>query len=205
MPEFRVDFQPVGRRGEIRPGQTLLEAAQAAGVGLASVCGGAGTCEECRVRVVTGSLTTPTLIEAAALGQEALTAGWRLACQAEALSDVRLHIPPESLTAAQRLQTEGQEAEVLPDPAVRVPGAYGLAVDIGTTKLAAYLIKLETSETVAKAGAMNPQIAYGEDVVSRIAYAGREAEGAHRLQSVLIEALNRLLAGMCAEAHVSSE
>ncbi len=206
MPEsFRVDFQPIGRRGEIRPGQTLLEAAQAAGVGLASVCGGAGTCEECRLRVVTGSLSAPTLIEEAALGRETLTAGWRLACQAEALSDVKLHIPPESLTAVQRLQTEGLEAEVTPDPAVRTPGAYGLAVDIGTTKLAAYLVKLETGETVARAGAMNPQIAYGEDVVSRIAYAGREPDGARKLQSVLVEALNGLLAGMCAEAHVARE
>jgi uncharacterized 2Fe-2S/4Fe-4S cluster protein (DUF4445 family) len=205
MPEFRVDFQPIGRRGEISPGQTLLEAAQAAGVGLASVCGGAGTCEECRLRVVTGSLSAPTLIEAAALGAQALANGWRLACQAEALSDVKLHLPPESLTAAQRLQTEGLEAEIIPDPAVRAPEAYGLAVDIGTTKLAAYLIKLETGQTVTKAGAMNPQIAYGEDVVSRIACAGREAEGAKRLQSVLVEALNGLLVQMCAEVKVPPE
>ncbi len=202
MPEFRVDFQPVGRRGVIRPGQTLLEAAQAAGVGLASVCGGAGTCEECRVRVLTGSLSAPTPSEEAALGAAALAEGWRLACQAEARSDVRLHIPPESLTAPQRLQTEGLEAEIIPEPVVRAPGAYGLAVDIGTTKLAAYLVRLESGETVARAGAMNPQIAYGEDVVSRIAYAGREPQGAKRLQSVLVDTLNSLLEQMCAEANV---
>lgn len=206
MPEtFRVDFQPVGRRGEIRPGQTLLEAAQAAGVGLASVCGGAGMCEECRVRVLTGSLSTPTLTEETVLGREALTAGWRLACQAEALSDVKLHLPPESLTAAQRLQTEGQEAEIVPDPVVHAPGAFGLAVDIGTTKLAAYLVRLETGETVARAAAMNPQVAYGEDVVSRIAYAGREPDGAKRLQIALVEAVNNLLGQMCAEAHAPIE
>lgn len=206
MPEaFRVDFQPVGRRGETRPGQTLLEAAQAAGVGLASVCGGAGTCEECRVRVLTGSLSAPTPTEEAALGREALAAGWRLACQAEALSNVNLYIPPESLTAAQRLQTEGQEVETVPDPVVRLPGAYGLAVDIGTTKLAAYLVRLETGETVARAAAMNPQVAYGEDVVSRIAYAGREPDGAKRLQAVLADTLNGLLGQMCVEAHVPNE
>ncbi len=157
------------------------------------------------MRVVTGSLSAPTPVEQAALGEEALADGWRLACQAEAFADVRLHIPPESLTAAQRLQTEGQEADVALDPAVRTPGAYGLAVDIGTTKLAAYLIKLETGETVAKAGAMNPQIAYGEDVVSRIAYAGREPDGAKKLQTVLVDALNDLLDGMCTEARIPPE
>ena len=50
---------------------------------------------------------------------------------------------------------------------------------------------------------MNPQIAYGEDVISRIAYAGREPDGAKRLQSVLMDTLNDLLAWMCAEVHVS--
>jgi len=49
---------------------------------------------------------------------------------------------------------------------------------------------------------MNPQIAYGEDVISRIAYAGREPDGAKRLQSVLMDTLNELLAGMCSQAHV---
>ncbi|MBI4732306.1 MAG: DUF4445 domain-containing protein [Chloroflexi bacterium] len=205
MPEFRIEFQPVGKRGTARTGQTLLETAQASGVGLASVCGGVGTCEECRLRVVTGSLSAPTLVEQAALGGDALAAGWRLACQAQALSDVNLYIPAESLTAAQRLQTEGQEVEIVSDPAVRVPGAHGLAVDIGTTKLAAYLLKLETGETVAKAGAMNPQIAYGEDVVSRIAYAGREPDGAKKLQTVLVDSLNDLLAGMCTEARIPPE
>ncbi len=186
----------------VRADQTLLEAAQAAGVGLASVCGGAGTCEECRVRLVTGNLSAPTSVEEAALGREALAAGWRLACQAQALSDVRLHIPAESLTAAQRLQTEGQEADLELDPLIREPGAYGLAVDVGTTKVAAYLIRLETGETVARSAAMNPQISYGEDVISRIAFAGREPDGAKRLQSVLVETLNGLIKEMCSSARV---
>jgi uncharacterized 2Fe-2S/4Fe-4S cluster protein (DUF4445 family) len=108
------------------------------------------------------------------------------------------------LTAAQRLQTDGQEIEIIPDPVVCKPGAHGLAVDIGTTKLAAYLIKLDTGETVARTGAMNPQIAYGEDVVSRIAYSGHEPDGARKLQRVLIDTLNQLLAGMRNEARIAS-
>jgi uncharacterized 2Fe-2S/4Fe-4S cluster protein (DUF4445 family) len=204
MPEpFRVDFEPLGRRGQAFPGQTLLDAAQSAGVGLASVCGGIGTCEECRVRLASGILTPPTLIEESVLSQADLSVGIRLACQAAPLSDIKLDIPPESLTAAQRLQLDGEEAHIQPRPAIHSRGAHGLAVDIGTTKLAAYLVNLNTGNTVARAGAMNPQIAYGEDVISRIAYAGREPGGAKKLQSILIEKLNNLLVGMCAEAQIS--
>jgi uncharacterized 2Fe-2S/4Fe-4S cluster protein (DUF4445 family) len=53
----------------------------------------------------------------------------------------------------------------------------GLAVDVGTTKLAAYLVDLTSGATLAKAGAMNPQIGYGEDVVSRIATCEHHADG----------------------------
>lgn len=206
MPEsFRIDFQPVGKRGPARPGETLLEAARAAGIGLASVCGGAGTCEECRLRLLEGELSPPTLVEQAALGEAALAGGWRLACQAEALGDVKVEIPPESLTAPQRLQLEGRESRLEPQPAVTVPGAHGLAVDLGTTKLAAYLVALESGETVARAGAMNPQIAFGEDVISRILHAGQSDSAAGELQGILVEALNHLLEEMCAEAQVSTE
>jgi uncharacterized 2Fe-2S/4Fe-4S cluster protein (DUF4445 family) len=206
MPEeFRIDFEPLGRRGQIHKGQTLLDAAQSAGVGLASVCGGLGTCEECIIHVISGRLTSATLVEEAVLSKADLSAGVRLACQAEPLSDVKLDIPPESLTAAQRLQLDGEEIQLELHPEINRQDAYGLAVDIGTTKLAAYLVDLNTGVTVARAGAMNPQIAFGEDVISRIAYAGREPEGAKKLQSVLMGTLNSLLAGMCAEAKVAPD
>jgi uncharacterized 2Fe-2S/4Fe-4S cluster protein (DUF4445 family) len=204
VPElFRIDFEPLGRRAEIPAGRTLLDAAQSAGVGLAAVCGGVGTCNECRIRLVAGMLTSPTGVELDALSPADLAAGFRLACQAKPLSDVKLDIPPESLTSAQRLQVEGLETRVAVKPAILTPGAFGLAVDIGTTKLAAYLVRLDTGETVAMAGAMNPQIAFGEDIISRISYAGRKPDGAKVLQQVLVETLNKLLQDLCLQAHVS--
>ncbi len=78
----------------------------------------------------------PTLVEETALTKAEISAGHRLACQAEPLSDVKLDIPPESLTAPQRLQLDGKETRMEIRPAVHTPGAHGLAVDIGTTKLA---------------------------------------------------------------------
>jgi uncharacterized 2Fe-2S/4Fe-4S cluster protein (DUF4445 family) len=200
---YSIDFEPLGRRGKAAPGQTLLHAAQTAGVGLASVCGGVGTCEECRVRLVSGSLTALTLVEETAFCQDEIANGMRLACQAEPLSDVKVDIPSEALTSAQRLQLDGEEQYIEINPAFHAPGTLGLAVDIGTTKLAAYLVNLETGRTLARAGAMNPQIAYGEDVISRIAFTIREMDGGRKLQSLLVESINNLVTGMCSDVQVS--
>lgn len=76
----------------------------------------------------------------------------------------------------------------------------GLAVDMGTTKLAAYLVDLGNGKTIGLSGVMNPQIVYGEDVMARINYALRHADGAGRLQSSIVEAINELANGLCARA-----
>lgn len=81
----------------------------------------------------------------------------------------------------------------------------GLAIDVGTTKLASYLVDLESGVTVAKAGAMNPQIAYGEDVISRISYANTQQAGRETLQVRLIGALNELIDTLCQEAEVERD
>jgi uncharacterized 2Fe-2S/4Fe-4S cluster protein (DUF4445 family) len=78
--------------------------------------------------------------------------------------------------------------------------ALGLAVDLGTTKLAAYLVELASGETLASAGAMNPQIAFGEDVMTRIGHAIGKPEGAEQLRVTVIEALNRLAHDLCEQA-----
>ena len=75
----------------------------------------------------------------------------------------------------------------------------GLAMDIGSTKIAMYLVNLETGSTLATCGLMNPQIAYGEDVISRIAFANRNEDNRHLLQKVLIQAINEAAAELCAQ------
>jgi len=139
---YRIDLEPIGRRIEIEPGVTLLGASQFAGVELVSICGGIGTCEGCRIRLVKGKLTPPTLEEQAVFSSEDLANGMRLACQAIPLSDCGIDIPPESLTTAQRLQVEDvYDASLVNDPRPVAMG-YGLAVDVGTTKLAVFLVEL---------------------------------------------------------------
>jgi uncharacterized 2Fe-2S/4Fe-4S cluster protein (DUF4445 family) len=274
MPEKKnliVDMQPVGRRVDISEGSTLLEAAQSAGVGLVSLCGGEGWCESCLVRIAKGEINEPTQPELDYLDEGDLSAGYRLACQVKPKTDVRIDIPPESLSTPQRLQIEGKDFEIplapiveyvdleLSPPTIKslradsdrvkdallesgfrnirielpvlmnisnvlrankwsiravlrqgevialLPkgmGIFGISVDIGTTKLALYLVDLSTGEVVDKVGEMNPQIAYGEDVVSRIAYVTQNDDGRETLQNALVSSLNLLVQEVCGTAAI---
>lgn len=75
----------------------------------------------------------------------------------------------------------------------------GFAADIGTTKVAGYLVDLTTGETLAKSGVGNPQVPYGEDVVSRIQYVNQHEDGAEIMQQRLVERLNDLIQTLCDE------
>src|SRR5512146_1797022 len=119
-----MDFEPIGRRGECAGDQSLLECARQLNVDIVSICGGIGNCERCKVQIVSGHVLKSTLEEEASLTQREIEQGFRLACQAYPLSNVKLHIPPESLTAPQRTQVEGLEVDVTPEPPVRALDAY---------------------------------------------------------------------------------
>lgn len=200
-----VTFEPMGRRAAIRPSGTILDAAQSSGVELQAICAGDGTCGGCRVRPTDGRLTPPTEKERHLLTPAELESGLRLACQARALASVRIEIPPESLTAAQRLQVE-DAADGSPERGRSAPPSrIGLAIDIGTTKLALYLVDLDTGGTLARHGALNPQVSYGEDLISRIAFTASHPGGARVLRERLIERLNLAVAELCAGAGVAPE
>lgn len=70
---------------------------------------------------------------------------------------------------------------------------YGVAVDIGTTKIAAYLVELSSGFIIASGGRMNPQISYGEDVISRIAYANSAEQNRQLLTNRVIDEINDLI------------
>ena len=71
-------------------------------------------------------------------------------------------------------------------------GIYGLAVDIGSTTIAAHLCDLRTGEILATESTMNPQVAYGEDLMSRVSYAMMHKDGLQKMNSAVIDALNKL-------------
>ena len=108
---YHIDLEPIGRRVDIAAGQTLLDAARAAGIEMVAVCGGEGWCYTCLVRPLTGSVSAITAAERDGISADELAAGFRLACQTIPLTDVKVEIPPDSLATQQRLQLEGQEVE----------------------------------------------------------------------------------------------
>jgi uncharacterized 2Fe-2S/4Fe-4S cluster protein (DUF4445 family) len=272
--KYTVDFEPIGKRVEVKASANILEAAQAAGVEIVSVCGGLGTCERCRVQTIEGDFSAYTVIEELAFTNKEREASFRLACMTEVLSSCKIHIPPDSLSTPQRLQLEGLEGSYLGDnpfhfveaaiarpsledlrsdalrliefiedrgvdrPLVRYPvlrhlsetareldwkfrvvldgreiaailppksPVFGLAVDIGTTKVAAYLLDLESAATVGQASAMNPQIHFGEDVISRIHYCIEHDDGRNTLQARIMGTLNDLLENLYTEANIRKE
>jgi len=75
----------------------------------------------------------------------------------------------------------------------------GLAVDIGTTKIAGYIVDMETGETLASKGIMNPQISYGEDLITRIMLIIRDQKNAEMMQKLDVDAINKITAEMCSE------
>ncbi|WP_205859628.1 ASKHA domain-containing protein [Phycicoccus flavus] len=83
--------------------------------------------------------------------------------------------------------------------------AHGVAVDVGSTTLAAHLCDLASGAVLASAGRMNPQIAYGEDLMSRVSYAMLEPGGAARLTAAVREALAGLVVTLCEDAGISPE
>ena len=128
---------------EAKAGENLLAVLREAGFGPDAPCGGKGTCGKCKVLVN---------------GNE------QLACQTavDAPMDVTL---PHSGSAA--ILTEGLQSNILTDGEDR----YGLAFDLGTTTVVAYLLDGETGAVLARCSCMNPQTRYGADVISRIQYA----------------------------------
>ena len=81
--------------------------------------------------------------------------------------------------------------------------AYGLAIDIGSTTIAAHLCNLSTGAVVATGGVMNPQIRFGEDLMSRVSYVMMHPDGSAELTAAVRDGLNDLITEIAAEAGVN--
>jgi len=121
---------------------------------------------------------------------------------------IDLHPDPGMLAVLPKVLASGKKTAALIRNGVECIGVApagsrpltGLALDIGTTTLAAYLCDLENGEVLATASTVNPQISCGEDVISRIAHASNQDNGQKELQQLVIGAVNQLLASVCIQA-----
>ena len=92
-----------------------------------------------------------------------------------------------------------RDNELLNVTAHPLPSLLGLAVDVGSTKLACYLMDLSTGEVLAAKGVPNPQIVYGEDIMARLSYALKDKDGGSNLHSLLMQSINQAAAELCAQ------
>ncbi|MFG6551829.1 ASKHA domain-containing protein [Sulfitobacter sp. 1A16808] len=82
---------------------------------------------------------------------------------------------------------------------------YGLAVDLGSTTIAAHLCDLQTGEVMASSGVMNPQIRFGEDLMSRVSYSMMNPDGAQEMTRAVREGMATLFTQIAAEGNVSPD
>lgn len=133
---------------------SLLQAAAESGLAVYAPCGGDGRCGRCLV-TARGDISLPDAFEQERLGEYELGRGVRLACRARALGDCDIIIGE---TYTERVSHKG----------VGAGSRIGIAVDIGTTTVAASLTDMVTGRRIAEASAHNPQAVWGADVISRI-------------------------------------
>lgn len=158
---------------------SLLEILREAGCRLTAPCGGNGVCGQCRVRV-----SGPCRSRG---GDELVYHDELLpSCRYFPAGDLDVTLPDES------------PASILADSAVIPAGTdgYGLAVDIGTTTVAAYLYDLRTGKCLHARGEMNAQRAWGSDVISRIQHAA-SAEGLARMCGTIRAQVKDMARSLC--------
>ncbi len=164
---------------------TLVSALlSAAGVPFGLPCGGRGVCKKCRVQIA-GGVNDPTDSERAALTQEELSGGVRLACMAYASGEVSVTLTADEYAVPDFEKSVRQTA---------LPARTGAAVDLGTTTVTAALYDLMTGELLRSDTKLNPQSAFGADVISRLQ---KSLEGQHKeLQNAICSCIGELLTNL---------
>ena len=132
-------------------------------------CGGKGRCGKCKV-YVSGDLSPLTQAEFSLLTQEEIDAGCRLACQAEVLGEFVVHNShkDDDMVVQTGFGTDPINTALTSSVQPETCDHIGVAVDIGTTTLAAYWYDLSTGQLLDQRSAANPQRSFGADVISRI-------------------------------------
>jgi uncharacterized 2Fe-2S/4Fe-4S cluster protein (DUF4445 family) len=101
--------------------------------------------------------------------------------------------------------TVWQDRDILRIEPGYVESLYGLAIDIGSTTVACYLCDLRTGEVRSTVAMMNPQIRFGEDLMSRVSYAMKEPQGVLRMNKAIIKAINELCDQAAGEAGIQPD
>ena len=169
-------------------GMTILDFLRENNICLNAACNGLGICGKCKIKIENLKAFEG---ERKVLGDKDIDAGYRLACMHsvdECDKEAILKDIKESTGSV--VLTESFMPKV---SHTNICDKYGIAIDIGTTTVAMELIDLSNAAIIAKASDINSQIAFGFDVMSRIAYTMENVDGLFKLQKSIVHTLNMLI------------
>lgn len=194
---FKIENQRQDIKCQVEAGENVLRAAQRAGIEIDAPCAGNGTCGKCRVRLISGALEMPQNPRLPYADYEEM---WRLACQSKVIGDAVVWVPATASAFKENIATAdlstSEELERYENSIDNIFSSglskstcsegCGIAIDIGTTTVAAALLDLKTGKVLSKASRGNGQIRYGADVINRIIQQTRPG-GKERLQKAVRE------------------
>ncbi|MGN0337231.1 MAG: ASKHA domain-containing protein [Lachnospiraceae bacterium] len=224
---IKILVEDQGKKYDCEAGSVLIDTLREHGVRIDAPCGGSGRCGKCRVRVVSGELPV-TAEDRAFLSECEIASGVRLACTARPLSDLRIRVLAKTgkqIAAVAEMSSGVQEhgvkaavgKNVIPDdddkaverqnPGIRElsvsdANGYGIAVDIGTTTLAACLYGWSDGTVIETVTAVNSGRDFGADVLSRMEASNNGKRA--RLQELLQEDVCGMLAELLRRAGVQA-
>lgn len=176
--------------------ENLFELLIRNGIPLANSCGGNHTCGKCIV-YVESDLPIPIRKSEKELLQKQSAHNGRLACFIEVEQDLRVSLP---LELPAQICVDSPQVIRQPDPRINnteSSSACGIAVDIGTTTVALYLLDFKSGNIIDYISFLNPQRKYGADVIARIDYTLRVKKGLEHLNKEIIAAINSAIGELC--------
>jgi len=192
---------------EVPAGSTLRGTLRQEGVFIDGTCADKGICGRCIVKVLKGDPGEPSPQEKGLLLSRSAGPGSRLACRIIVNGDLSISVDREHLLEIDRT---GRWKEVwgspmwMPEGIRRDGEGQGIAVDLGTTSIAACLMDLSQARPLDLQTAANPQIPWGDEIISRLGAAAGDKETAGQLSVVVWEAVRNLVRSLCARNGVSS-
>ena len=136
--------------------------------------------------------------------KDALEFEWRLSgldCDVRALQQLQAALRKGNWAVTVAVHQGKQILAVWPGFRDRI---FGMAVDVGSTTIAAHLCDLGSGDVVASSGIMNPQIRFGEDLMSRVSYVMMHPEAEHDLTRAVRDAINQMAHEVCASAGIET-
>lgn len=166
MPQLSIIYANDTRTLTCAPNQVIGQVIPASGFPLEQPCAGRGTCGKCKV-LASGGLAPYDEIEQKFLLPTEREANVRLACRARIVGDAQVTLTPV-VVYSNKIFARSNEFRTNDDP-------LGLAIDLGSTTVAALLVSLRTGTVYAGAAALNQQTLFGADVIARLDAARSEA------------------------------